>query len=124
MHASIEEHSSTPTQVVTKALFNVKDELGVSQEVIGQIIGADAATVSRMQKRMDMKQNRVYETAVILIRIYRSLYTILGGSSDAIKHWLNTNNKDFMGRPPIDNMKNIVGLINTAEYLDSMRGRT
>ncbi len=114
--------SPNKTQVITKALFNTKKELGISNAVIGQIIGADAATISRMQKNMDMKENKVYEAAVLLVRIYRSLFSILGGSADAMKHWLFNGNKDFNGTAPIEVMKTMVGLVNVVEYLDAMRG--
>lgn len=122
MQALKEQTAISNTQVVTKALFNVKREFALSNDTIGQIIGADAATVSRMQKKMDMKQNKTFETAVLLIRVYRSLFAILGGSNDAVQHWLNTNNKDFYDAAPIENMKTLVGLVNTVEYLDAMRG--
>lgn len=122
MEALLTKTNLTKTQVVTKALFNVKKELGLSNDVVGQIIGADAATVSRMQKKMDMKQNKVYEASVLMIRVYRSLYAILGGSSDAMRHWLTTNNLDFDQKKPLDKMKTTVGLVNTVEYLDAMRG--
>jgi hypothetical protein len=122
MEALLERPKLTKTQVVTKALFNSKQDLGLSNDVVGQIIGADPATVSRMQKKMDMKKNKVYEAAVLMIRVYRSLYAILGGSTDAMQHWLNTNNLDFDQRTPLDKMKTIVGLVNTVEYLDAMRG--
>ena len=122
MQAFKEKPIASNTQVVTKALFNVKRDLGLSNDVIGQIIGADAATVSRMQKKMDMKQNKVFETSVLMIRVYRSLFSILGGSTDAMQHWLNTNNQDFHESPPLEKMKTLVGLVNTVEYLDAMRG--
>jgi hypothetical protein len=122
MEALLKKTTLTKTQVVTKALFNIKNELGLSNDVVGQIIGADAATVSRMQKKMDMKQNKVYEASVLMIRVYRSLYSILGGSPDAMRHWLSTSNLDFDQKKPLDKMKTTVGLVNTVEYLDAMRG--
>jgi hypothetical protein len=123
MHALNQQDPTSKTQVLAKALFNIKDEMKLSNETIGQIIGADAATISRMQKKMDMKQNKVFEASVLFIRSYRSLFAILGGSQDAMQHWLKTNNKDFEGQAPIDKMKSLVGLVNTVEYLDAMRGR-
>lgn len=122
METLLEKPSLSKTQVVTKALFNVKHELRLSNDVVGQIIGADSATVSRMRTKMDMRENKVYEAAVLMIRAYRSLYAILGGSTEAMQHWLNTNNIDFDQKKPLDKMKTIVGLVNTVEYLDAMRG--
>nr|WP_136250383.1 MbcA/ParS/Xre antitoxin family protein [Ningiella ruwaisensis] len=122
MEALLERTNVSRTEVVAKALFNIKDELDLSNDVVGQIIGADPATVSRMRKKMDMKENKVFEASVLMIRVYRSLYTILGGSTEAMQHWLTTNNVDFDQQKPLDKMKTIVGLVNTVEYLDAMRG--
>jgi uncharacterized protein (DUF2384 family) len=110
------------TQVVAKALINVKEELSLSSETIGRIIGADASTVSRINKNKDMQENKSFEAALLLIRIYRSLYAMLGGSQRAMHHWLNTGNRDFNGKSPIELMKSLVGLVEVVQYLDAMRG--
>jgi hypothetical protein len=118
----LEKQESSKTQVVAKALINLKEELCLSSESIGQIIGADASTVFRIGKNMDMKENKVFEGALLLIRAYRSLFALLGGDKAAMIHWLTTANKDFDEKRPIDFMKSLVGLVEVAQYLDAMRG--
>lgn len=113
---------STRTAVAAKALINAKEALGLSGEVVGQIIGADASTVSRIARRGDMAENKSFEAAVLLLRVYRSLYALRGGNLDAMKHWLNTPNLDFDGEPPLAAMKRWVGLVEVVQYLDAMRG--
>jgi len=110
------------TKVVAKALINVKEQWSLSSEVVGQIIGADASTVSRIGKNQDMKQNKSFEAALILIRAYRSLYALVGGSKPAMVHWLTTENHDFNEQRPLDEMKSWVGLVEVVQYLDAMRG--
>ncbi|MBD2859547.1 DUF2384 domain-containing protein [Spongiibacter sp. KMU-158] len=110
------------TAVAAKALINAKEALGLSGEIIGQIIGADASTVSRIARRGDMADNKSLEAAVLLIRIYRSLYALRGGNVDAMKHWLNTPNLDFNEEAPLNVMKRWVGLVDVVQYLDAMRG--
>ncbi|WP_029408406.1 MbcA/ParS/Xre antitoxin family protein [Thiomicrorhabdus sp. Milos-T2] len=110
------------TQVVAKALMNVKEEFSISNEVVGGIIGADASTVFRIGKKGDMKENKSYEAALLLIRVYRSLYALFGGSKKAMYHWLNTENQDFQKQKPVSIMASWIGLVEVVQYLDEMRG--
>jgi len=119
---ALEKKEFTKTQVVAKALTNLKAELRLSSEAVGQIIGADASTVFRIGKKLDMKENKVFEGALLLIRAYRSLFALLGGDKAAMIHWLTTANKDFDNQRPIDYMKSLVGLVEVVQYLDAMRG--
>lgn len=111
------------TRVVAKALLNVKDELGLSSETLGRIIGTDASTISRIRKKGDMQDNKSLEAALLLIRVYRSLYAMVGGSIPAMKHWLTTGNLDFNGDCPLECMKSLTGLVEVVQYLDAMRGQ-
>ncbi len=119
---ALEKQAFSKTQVVAKALINLKEELRLSSESIGQIIGTDASTVFRIGKNMDMKENKVFEGALLLIRAYRSLFALLGGDKAAMIHWLTTANKDLDEKRPIDYMKSLVGLVEVVQYLDAMRG--
>lgn len=119
---ALENQEPSKTAVVAKALIHLKETLLLSSETIGQIIGADASTISRIGKNLDMKENKVFEGAVLLIRVYRSLFALLGGDKAAMIHWLTTPNLDFNQRPPIDCMKSLVGLVEVVQYLDAMRG--
>ncbi|PLA73686.1 XRE family transcriptional regulator [Hydrogenovibrio sp. SC-1] len=119
---ALERKELNKTQVVAKALINLKEELRLSSESVGQIIGADASTVFRIGKNMDMKENKVFEGALLLIRVYRSLFALLGGDKAAMIHWLTTANKDFAEQRPIEHIKSLVGLVEVVQYLDAMRG--
>lgn len=119
---ALEKTDPAKTQVVAKALIKVKEELSLSSELIGQIIGTDASTVSRIGKKGDIKDNKALEAALLLIRVYRSLFALVGGSKPAMIHWLTTQNIDFNQQPPIDCMKSWVGLVDVVQYLDAMRG--
>ena len=120
--SALENNELAKTQVVAKALINVKEELSLSSELVGQIIGTDASTVSRIGKNRDMKENKAFEAALLLIRVYRSLFAMVGGSKPAMIHWLTTHNLDFNEQRPLDCMKSWVGLVEVVQYLDAMRG--
>jgi len=110
------------TMVVAKALIRLKEELGLTNSIVGEIIGADASTISRIVKNSDMKDNKTLELALLLIRVYRSLYAMVGGSQKAMIHWLTTANLDFNSETPLSKMKTVTGLVEVVEYLDAMRG--
>ena len=120
--SAVNLESPKNTEVVAKALMNVKEEFSLSNEVVGAIIGADASTVFRIGKKGDMKKNKSFEAALLLIRVYRSLFALLGGSHEAMRHWLNTENKDFQKQKPLTLMASWVGLVEVVQYLDAMRG--
>lgn len=109
-------------EVVAKALINTKKELELSNEVIGKIIGVNASTMSRIVKNRQIKNAKTLEASLLLIRVYRSLYAILGGSHEAMRHWLTTQNKHLRGTPILQ-LQEMVGLVNVVQYLDAMRGR-
>jgi len=116
------QETPNKTMVVAKALIRLKEELGLTNSIIGEIIGADASTISRIIKNSDMKDNKTLELALLLIRVYRSLYAMLGGSQKAMNHWLRTANFDFNNESPLSKMKTVTGLVEVIEYLDAMRG--
>ena len=120
--SALESINPTATEVVAKALINTKKELGLTNEVLGNIIGMDPSTVSRLIKRKNIKSGKVMETGLLLIRVYRSLYAILGGDHKAMKHWLNTENRHVQGKP-LERLQEISGLVHVVTYLDAMRGR-
>lgn len=120
---SIRKQASSNTQVVAKALVALKQDLNLTNDTIAKVIGVDPATVSRILKNGDMQENRVYEASVILISIYRSLYALLGGTFDAMQHWLQTANADFARKSPIEEMQTLVGLVEVNQYLNALRGR-
>lgn len=120
--SALENSEMSNTQVVAKALINLKQSLSLSSEVIGQIIGTDSSTVSRIGKNGDMKANKTFEASLLLLRAYRSLFALFGGDHAAMQHWLKTPNLDFHKQKPIEAMKSTVGLVETVQYLDAMRG--
>lgn len=105
-------------QVVSKALQNAAREMGLTQTQIGQVIGKDRGVFSR---GID-PESKSGELALLLIRVYRSLYALVGGDPDNIKHWIRTENH-HLGGIPAEVIKRTEGLVHVVEYLDAMRGK-
>ena len=113
-------HKTQPSQKLTlsKALLNAGKELGLSQTELGKIIGKDRTSISR---GID-PESKAGELALLLIRCYRSLYVLVGGKTDDLKHWMHTENLHVGGIPAAQILKT-QGLVHVLEYLDALRGK-
>ena len=67
--------TSTESEVLAKALFNVQTELGLTQADLGLIIGKNRSSVSRLETKGEIDPaTKEGELALLLISIYRSLF--------------------------------------------------
>jgi hypothetical protein len=107
------------SQVLATAFLNAGKELGLSQSVLEVIIDRNRSSISRGGIDPETKSG---ELALLLIRIYRSLFVLMGGNGVHMKHWMKTPNL-HTGGIPAEQMLNIQGLVKVVEYLDAMRGK-
>ena len=115
--AAISENS-----VLTKATVNAAERLGLSARVLAAVIGVSEATVSRM-KRQDFALERgtkPFELAVLFIRLFRALDSIVGADERVARAWL-TNSNTVLGARPVDKIISISGLTDVLAYLDARR---
>ncbi len=104
---------------LTKALLNAGRALGLTQESLGQVIGRERTAFHR--SGVD-PQSKAGELALLVIRLYRSLFVLVGGKPADLQHWMRTPNR-HTGGIPLEQMRTIPGLIRLVEYLDAMRGK-
>jgi cyanate lyase len=110
-------------EVLSKALLNSKEHLGLTNTELGEIIGKDRTYFTRLRNHSVLEpDSKEGELALHVIRIYRSLYALEGGDLEAMEEWLNTPNKHLNGMPK-ELLKNVQGLVQVVEYLDAMRGK-
>ena len=110
--------SADKNRVLSKALLNAGKALGMSQAEIGHVIGKDRTSLSR---GLDPK-SKAGQLAALLIRCYRSLYVLVGGDEQSIKHWMHTRNR-HTGGIPVEQVQTVPGITHVLEYLDAMRGK-
>jgi DNA-binding XRE family transcriptional regulator len=109
--------------VLAVAFGNLKEQLNLSNDDLGKIIGVHRNTVNRLLKNGGIDpQSKEGEFALLLIRVYRSLFALNGGNKEAITHWLTTNNRHIQGIP-LEVMKTVLGLSRVVNYLDAIRGK-
>ncbi len=114
LHASV----ANGPLVLSKALLNAGKGLGMSQADLGKVIGKDRTSISR---GLD-PTSKAGELALLLVRCYRSLFVLVGGKDEDMKHWMHTENHHTGGKPA-EQVKTVQGLTRVVEYLDAIRGK-
>lgn len=115
---AVTQQRPDPKLVLSKAVLNAGQNLGLRREEIGRILGKDRSSISR---GLD-PDSKSGEIALLLIRCYRSLAVIVGEDAKIMAHWFSTEN-NHIGGIPRDLAMTIQGLVHVTEYLDSMRGK-
>jgi len=111
-------------QVLTKAILNLSEFFALERKDLRDILGISEPTLARIHAhdRPIQPDSKEGELAILLVRVYRSLYAILGGDEDACRKWLRSKNVYFE-KTPLESMKSIQGMIEVVQYLDAMRGQ-
>ncbi len=111
-----------PAAVVTKAVLRAADRLDLRQRDVAAILGASEASVSRLhQERRVEPASKEGELALLFLRAYRSLDTLVGGDDVAARTWLHAENV-HLGGVPAERIKSVEGLVDVVRYLDAVRG--
>ncbi|WP_230969006.1 antitoxin Xre/MbcA/ParS toxin-binding domain-containing protein [Nitrogeniibacter aestuarii] len=108
--------------VLSKAVTRAAERMSLTRTLLGKVLGLSPATVTRLYGgTYQLEPNRKeWEFAVLLVRAFRSLDSIVGEESTARK-WLASDNRALGGRP-IDLMTSTEGLVRVVQYLDASRG--
>ena len=113
---------ASDSALVTKAAIRAADKLGINSKVLAVVIGVSEATVSRMRNGKHALEagSKPFELAVLLVRLYRSLDSLIGGDDIAARAWLSNTNT-VLGAAPIELIQSVSGLMNVIQYLDARR---
>ena len=108
--------------LVTKAALRAAERLGISNKELARILGLSESTVSRMSAGAYAlsPEQKPYELALLFVRLYRSLDSIVGGDAAVAKAWLRARNS-ALGDAPLARIMSIAGLTETIAYLDARR---
>jgi hypothetical protein len=122
MRAALRKQAA-PAAVLAKALVRAARDLGLSQGDLAAIVGTSAASISRTfagdrEIAPDSAEGR---HALLLVRVFRSLDTLVGGDAEKGRLWLRAPNR-HLGSPPVQLLSRTQGLVHVAEYLDAVRG--
>jgi Protein of unknown function (DUF2384) len=117
--AAIAEKEPT---VLTNAALRAAGRLKIKNAVLARILGVSEATVSRMRNKTHLLERgqKSFELAVLFVRLYRSLDSIVAGDDAVAADWLSNKNTVLDG-VPLELIQSVPGLVNVIEYLDSRR---
>lgn len=113
------------SSVLTHALAETAHRLALGPTEIGRIVGVSQPTASRLLKGdyVLKASAKEWELAAHLVRLYRALFSLVGGDDHLARGWLRSANAAFAGQQPIALIRRIDGLIHVCEYLDAYRAR-
>ena len=108
--------------LVTKAALRAAARLDLSNKELARILGLSESTVSRMGAGAYTlpPDQKAFELALLLVRLFRSLDSIAGGDQAVAKAWLRAENS-ALGGAPLERIMGIAGLVETIAYLDARR---
>jgi len=109
--------------VLTKAVIRAAEILQIQQKELAEILSVSAPTITRLvggDKQL-LEGRSEYQLGALLVRVFRSLDTLVGGNAEQARQWLRAQN-DHLNGIPLELAKTVRGLVNVADYLDAMRG--
>lgn len=115
-------NTANAAAVLSKAVARAAERLGISRSLLAKVLGVSPSTITRLYAGdYKLEQNRKeWEFALLFVRAFRSLDSIVGEESTARK-WLNSENRGLNGRP-IELISKTEGLVRVVHYLDASRG--
>jgi hypothetical protein len=112
-------------RVLSQAVGETTRRLGLKSTELTAIIGVSQPTVSRLLngKFLLAEGSKPWELAAHLVRLYRSLSSMVGGDDDLARRWLQSENQAFGGRTPLESIRSVEGLVHACDYVDAHRAR-
>lgn len=105
--------------VLGRSALAAGERLGLNHREVGDVVGRNRSTIDRNGIDPATKPGQL---ALLLIRIYRSLYALMGGEEANMKHFMQTANRGT-GGVPAEQIRDVQGLVRVCEYLDAIRGK-
>lgn len=120
--ASAPAQTANAAAVLSKAVARAAERLHISRGLLAKVLGVSPSTITRLYAGdYQLEQHRKeWEFALLFVRLFRSLDSIVGDESTARK-WLNSDNKALNGRP-MELISHTEGLVRVVHYLDASRG--
>ena len=114
-----------PARVLTRAVAESARRLGLKSTQLKAILGVSQPTVSRLLngKFTLAPDTKAWELAAQLVRLYRSLSSMVGGEDELARAWLTSPNQAFDGRQPLAVIGTVEGLVHVCDYVDAHRAR-
>ena len=108
--------------VLTSATVRAAERLQIKNAALARILGVSDSTVSRMRyKALFLERgDKPFELAILFVRLYRSLDSIMAGDDAVAADWLRNKNTALNG-VPLELIQSVSGLVDVIAYLDARR---
>ncbi|MCO6798154.1 MbcA/ParS/Xre antitoxin family protein, partial [Pseudomonas aeruginosa] len=101
--------------VLAKAVLKAAEQLSLDPDSLSVIIGIDLRLSNKLELDPESEQGN---RAILLIRIYRSLYALNGGNLAWMQRFMKSPNT-ATGGIPSEQIKTYAGLIKVLQFLDA-----
>ena len=118
-HMSITSNNSDRV-LVGRSVLLASSRLSLTKRFTAAAIGTSTSTLYRVSKGAPLPSGKPYENALLLIRIYRNLFAILGADQKSMRHWMNMLNQHLNQQRPIELIQTTEGMVRLLWYLDRM----
>ena len=109
------------SKVLVKASWKAAEQLGLKPEQFIKILHLESVDVNLSEATLMLDPNsKQEEIALILIRIYKAIYTLNGGDIEWIHHFLNSTNL-LTGGIPMEQLKSMDGLLSVLNTVESLQ---
>ena len=114
---------SDTAAVLSKAVARAAERLEISKALLAKVLGVSPPTITRLYSGdyQLAPERKEWDFALLFIRVFRSLDSIVGDEATARK-WLASENLGLNGRP-IELIRSAEGLVRVVQYLDASRSR-
>jgi transcriptional regulator with XRE-family HTH domain len=115
--------AANQAKVLSKAVVRAAEHLGITRSQLASILGVSAATLSRLHSGTYLldARRKEWELALLFVRAFRSLDSIVGDAETA-RQWLSNENSALNARR-VELLSQTEGLVRVVQYLDASRGR-
>ena len=114
------------TVVLSMATANAASRLELTTSDLERILGISQPSASRlMHGAFQLKEHsKPWELALLLVRLYRGLASIVGNDDALAVQWLHSPNRAFDNATPYGRIQSAAGLVATCDYIDAHRAVT
>lgn len=111
-------------RVLSEAVGKIASNWKLTNEELGRIIGISTTSAQRLKKgALKLERGKKdFELAQYLLRLFRSLDSIMGSDDGASISWLKSHNRDLEAAP-LELLFTISGLVRVADYVDGYRAK-
>jgi hypothetical protein len=122
MNLQIVADATFDAGIVTKALVSAARKLEINDRELADVLhtSEDVSREILKGQRQVQKDDPVFDTALLFLRLFRSLDTVCAGDETTAASWLRNSNSLLNGKP-MEKISTLAGLKETIAYLDTRR---